>query len=274
MDVARRSPARLAHALPKRCHVPTRHLSILRPLHSTWTDNRTRRTPATTRPYATAPPGDVAVIGGGMAGLTAAYYLARRLPASSRLTLYEGAEELGGWVHTNKREAPGGGVVHFEKGPRMLRGLGKTGFRGDDYVFYDLVRPLPVSVVGRARWCLEKLASLTRRIDLRPQAPPEDISTPPETLLLQQPTRPPPPSPDAPLPGPHSLAAPPRHPHPKRHVHRRPPLPPPPPTLLPPGDYIPRRLDRRLAAHELWRRPRASESSLWDDARDLRGGCG
>lgn len=157
MDVTRRSPARLAHALSKRRHaLPTRRtLSTLRPLHSTWTaDNRARRAPATTRHYVTAPPGDVAVIGGGITGLTTAYYLARRLPAASRVTLYEGADRVGGWIYTEKKEAPDGGVVHFEKGPRMLRGLGGTGFRGDDYVFYDLVRkptcpcPLPLGKAG------------------------------------------------------------------------------------------------------------------------------
>lgn len=78
------------------------------------------------------------MIGGGITGLTTAYYLARWLPSSSRVTLYEGAGRQGGWIHTVKEETDGG-VVHFENGPRMLRGLGKTGFRADDYVFYDLV---------------------------------------------------------------------------------------------------------------------------------------
>lgn len=78
------------------------------------------------------------MIGGGITGLTTAYYLARWLPSSSRVTLYEGAGRQGGWIHTVKEET-GGGVVHSENGPRMLRGLGKTGFRADDYVFYDLV---------------------------------------------------------------------------------------------------------------------------------------
>ena len=54
------------------------------------------------------------------------------------MTLYESADRQGGWIHTVKKETDGG-VVHFENGPRMLRGLGKTGFRADDYVFYDLV---------------------------------------------------------------------------------------------------------------------------------------
>src|SRR5690606_27570590 len=62
------------------------------------------------RYYATGPPGDVAVIGGGITGLTAAYYLARWLPASSRVTLYEGAGRLGGWIHTVKKETDGGAV--------------------------------------------------------------------------------------------------------------------------------------------------------------------
>ena len=78
------------------------------------------------------------MIGGGITGLTTAHYLARWLPPSSRVTLYEAGDRLGGWIHTVRRETECG-VVHFENGPRMLRGLGRAGFRADDYVFYDLV---------------------------------------------------------------------------------------------------------------------------------------
>ena len=107
-----------------------------------------RREPRARRHVATVPANDVAVIGGGLTGLTTAYYLARRLPSSSRVTLYEGADRLGGWIHTVKKTTPDGGVVHFENGPRILRGLGKTGFRADDYVFYDLVWTSPAEAGG------------------------------------------------------------------------------------------------------------------------------
>ncbi|SPN96957.1 uncharacterized protein DNG_00475 [Cephalotrichum gorgonifer] len=133
MEATRRSPARLVRAISYRPRSGARvrlwPVSTVLP----------RRSYATT---AAAPPENIAVIGGGITGLTTAYYLARLLPATSRVTLYEAADEIGGWIHTHKEEAPGGGTVHFEKGPRMLRGLGGSGFRGDDYVFYDMITDL------------------------------------------------------------------------------------------------------------------------------------
>lgn len=141
------------------------------------------------RHYTTAPPEHVAVVGGGMTGLTTAYYLARWLPSSSRVTLYDSADRLGGWVHTVRRESPDGGVVHFENGPRMLRGLGKAGFRADDYVFYDLVwAGRPSAPLGPPLWHAESSMPtqvLTLGIDIRPQAAPPDIPSPQEALLLQ-----------------------------------------------------------------------------------------
>lgn len=133
------SPARFAHPIRNVPSAPQRFISTaaVRSLQPTYTNDRRQRTPITRRYYATAPPGDIAVIGGGITGLTTAYYLARWLPPSSRVTLYEGADRQGGWIQTVKETD--GGVVHFENGPRMLRGLGKAGFRADDYVFYDLV---------------------------------------------------------------------------------------------------------------------------------------
>jgi len=111
----------------------------------------TRQSPRygpTARGYVTAtatdparPPAEVAVVGGGITGLTTAYYLGKFLPSTSRVTVYEGEKRVGGWIHTVQRQAPGGGEVVFENGPRMLRGLGGVGFRGDDYVFYDIASP-------------------------------------------------------------------------------------------------------------------------------------
>ena len=58
----------------------------------------------------------VAVLGGGLSGLSAAWNLAkRRVPA--QVVLYEGSSRVGGWLHSN--EAPGGGIQ--ELGPRSIR---------------------------------------------------------------------------------------------------------------------------------------------------------
>jgi uncharacterized protein len=50
--------------------------------------------------------GEVAVIGSGVAGLTAAYLLQRAWP----VTLYEAAPRLGGHAHTHKISAPDGEI--------------------------------------------------------------------------------------------------------------------------------------------------------------------
>jgi len=60
----------------------------------------------------------IAVIGGGITGLTAAYCLSKRQDIS--VTLYEGSDRLGGWIHSKHVDVPGGRVL-FELGPRTLR---------------------------------------------------------------------------------------------------------------------------------------------------------
>lgn len=102
-------------------------------------DGRRRRT------YATAETknANIAVLGGGLTGLTTAYYLAKQLPPSAKITLYEGSDRLGGWIWTDKVPVNVGGkegIVSFERGPRSLSSLSGTAWRFDDLVMYDLVR--------------------------------------------------------------------------------------------------------------------------------------
>ncbi|XP_065351408.1 protoporphyrinogen oxidase isoform X3 [Cloeon dipterum] len=58
------------------------------------------------------------VLGGGIAGLSAAYYLRETAPV-----VIEATSRLGGWIHTNKR--PSGTL--FELGPRTIRPAGAPG---------------------------------------------------------------------------------------------------------------------------------------------------
>lgn len=97
--------------------------------------------------YATATHNDsgksIAVVGAGLTGLTTAYYLAKQLPASARITLYEGSDRLGGWIWTDRVEVDVDGTrgtVGFERGPRTLSSLHLSTWRFDDLVLYDLVR--------------------------------------------------------------------------------------------------------------------------------------
>lgn len=96
------------------------------------------------RSYATqSNNGDIAVVGGGLTGLTTAYYLAKQLPSTAKITLYEGSDRLGGWIRTDRVpvDVEGvRGVVSFERGPRTLSSNHLSTWKFDDLVLYDLVR--------------------------------------------------------------------------------------------------------------------------------------
>ena len=62
---------------------------------------------------------NVAILGGGITGLTTAFYLSKFLP-ETRITLFEGSSRLGGWLHSKQVDV-GNGKVVFEQGPRTLR---------------------------------------------------------------------------------------------------------------------------------------------------------
>lgn len=98
------------------------------------------------RAYATAQsrnalPQDIAVLGGGLTGLTTAHYLTKLLP-SANITIYEKSGRLGGWIDTEKPQVklPSGQVGHavLERGGRMLRASRHAVY--DELVFLDLVR--------------------------------------------------------------------------------------------------------------------------------------
>jgi oxygen-dependent protoporphyrinogen oxidase len=78
--------------------------------------------PLCLRQYSSEPPPpshDVAVLGGGITGLAAAYYLARDLPRA-KITIYEASDRLGGWLSSSRVPVKDGSVI-FEAGPRTLR---------------------------------------------------------------------------------------------------------------------------------------------------------
>ncbi|XP_050785838.1 protoporphyrinogen oxidase isoform X2 [Gopherus flavomarginatus] len=64
----------------------------------------------------------VAVVGGGISGLTACYHLARS-PNAPKIILLEGSGRLGGWLHSTRTED---GAI-FEHGPRGIRPAGTVG---------------------------------------------------------------------------------------------------------------------------------------------------
>ncbi|XP_006907928.1 protoporphyrinogen oxidase isoform X2 [Pteropus alecto] len=66
----------------------------------------------------------VVVLGGGISGLAASYYLSRA-PCPPKVVLVEGSEHLGGWIRSLR--GPDGAV--FELGPRGIRPAGALGAR-------------------------------------------------------------------------------------------------------------------------------------------------
>ena len=94
------------------------------------------------RGYATVNNKRYAVIGGGLTGLTTAYYLAKYLPPTARITLYESSSRLGGWIQTDHKRFRVEGqdrTVKFERGPRVFPFLGSEMWKFDDLVLTDLV---------------------------------------------------------------------------------------------------------------------------------------
>jgi oxygen-dependent protoporphyrinogen oxidase len=71
----------------------------------------------------------IAVLGGGISGLSTAWYLARSAPANVSITLLEGSKRTGGWVHSERINDPqhAGGSILLEHGPRSLRPQGVSG---------------------------------------------------------------------------------------------------------------------------------------------------
>lgn len=68
--------------------------------------------------YRTSPQ-NIAILGGGITGLSSAFYLSKSLP-SANITLYEASDRLGGWLRS-KHVDMGNGKIVFEQGPRTLR---------------------------------------------------------------------------------------------------------------------------------------------------------
>lgn len=107
-------------------------------------------------------PKSIAVLGGGLTGLTTAYYITRYLP-NAKVTIYEATDRLGGWIDTETVNVttPDGieGQVQFERGARSVKAPKRRGEKDlDGLLFCDLVRlpicphlPLPFEKIKRNR---------------------------------------------------------------------------------------------------------------------------
>jgi oxygen-dependent protoporphyrinogen oxidase len=101
----------------------------------------------------TQPPRSIAVLGGGLTGLTTAWHLTRALP-DAKITIYDKKARMGGWIDTAKVTAktPDGteGTVYFEHAARMIKPQSAASGpipKWDDLLFFEMVRcPLPLLV--------------------------------------------------------------------------------------------------------------------------------
>lgn len=70
-------------------------------------------------------PEHIAVVGAGITGLTAAYYLNRRFP-NTRITVLESQPRVGGWIQSKAIDLGNEyGKMVLEAGPRTLRSVSK-----------------------------------------------------------------------------------------------------------------------------------------------------
>ena len=82
---------------------------------------------------------NIAILGGGITGLSAAHYLTRELP-TAKITIYEASERLGGWLQSKSVDV-GDGKVVFESGVRTLRPSTVAGL-----VAVEMVRPVGIGL--------------------------------------------------------------------------------------------------------------------------------
>jgi oxygen-dependent protoporphyrinogen oxidase len=74
--------------------------------------------------YQSSYPERIAILGGGIAGLSSAYYVAREFP-NSKVVVFEAGKDKGGWIKSRRVDVVDSegkkGKVLFELGPRTLR---------------------------------------------------------------------------------------------------------------------------------------------------------
>lgn len=119
--------------------------------------------------HASSEPQSIAVIGGGITGLTTAHFLAKSVPVGTKITVYEASDRIGGWLDTQKVEFEQNGqksVVQFERGPRTLRSYARDTWKMDDLVLFTLVRCLlPLAA------CIEHVEPCANMIPATAQRP-------------------------------------------------------------------------------------------------------
>ncbi|KAK5663348.1 hypothetical protein OQA88_3776 [Cercophora sp. LCS_1] len=88
------------------------------------------------------PPRNIAILGGGLTGLSSALFLSEALP-KTKIIVYEGSGRTGGWIDGKrvKVKTPDGeeGTVLFERGARLVQVPSSGRMKLDDLPFWELV---------------------------------------------------------------------------------------------------------------------------------------
>ena len=90
------------------------------------------------RVYSTTRSPSITIVGGGISGLSAAFFLQKAIP-QAQITVIEQAQQLGGWVSSKKVLNEKQEHIVFEEGPRSLRPGGLPGLN-----VLDLIRQLNI----------------------------------------------------------------------------------------------------------------------------------
>ena len=72
----------------------------------------------------------IGILGGGITGLSAAYYIRKKFGQALRVVIFEKSDRVGGWIKTVHRQ----GGIYYETGPRSFRPVGLTGLNTLDFV--------------------------------------------------------------------------------------------------------------------------------------------
>lgn len=81
----------------------------------------------------------IGILGGGISGLSTAWYLSRLLSPSTKITILESSNKLGGLINTKKVDTSYG-TIYFEEGPRSLRPTGISGHITLDMVYFKSIQ--------------------------------------------------------------------------------------------------------------------------------------
>lgn len=115
----------------------------------------------------------IAVVGAGLTGLTAAYYLAQYLP-KAKITLYEADNRVGGWMRSDEREVDVGTEkkkVIFERGPRSMSPGDAIHDQQDRLVLYDMLADHGISHTPGPKRLARYLYHPDRLVGMPPQNP-------------------------------------------------------------------------------------------------------